>query len=201
MSAPDQPDHDHPDRLDHDHLDQGHPNPGANPIALAMFDAKLQSIAKDQRNKLGRRNMWLAHHWPEHYSERCVLIGGRHVCRRCASLYPLGILVAIMSAMGVVPWPESLDPWAIWALSIPATIAYGAEAIGVLKYSAKTQVSTTLIAALAFGRALGYEFLARGSPEFWGPICFFGLVWFLFTAAGMWLRRRNTHDHSHPTTI
>ena len=166
-----------------------------NPAALAMFDAKLRSLAQSERIQLGRRNMWLAHHWPEHYGERCVTIGGRHICRRCAALYPLGLLVAVLSAKGVVPWPASMDPWAIWILSIPATVAYCGEAIGAWPYSAKVQVATTLLAAMAFGRALGYEFVERGSWEFWGPICFFGLTWFLFTAAGMYLRKKRPHTH------
>lgn len=154
-----------------------------------MFDAKLSALAADNRARIGRKNMWLAHHWPEHYAERCVKLGGRHVCRRCFSLYPLGILVAVLSTRGITPWPASLDPAAIWILSIPATIAYCAEALNLIGYSAKVQVSTTIIAALAFGRGLGYEFEQRWSSEFWGPICFFGLVWFMFTAAGMTIRR------------
>lgn len=166
-------------------------NPGqaGNAIALAMFDAKLSAMASANTARLGRKNMWLAHHWPEHYRERCVVLAGRHVCRRCAALYPLGVLVAILSWAGVAPWPETFDPAAIWILSIPATVAYCAEALGLIRYSSKVQVGTTLVAALAFGRALGYEFEQRWSPEFWGPICFFGLVWFLFTAAGMIIRR------------
>lgn len=158
--------------------------------ALARFDAKLLALAEREKDLLGRRNLWLAHHWPDHYAERCVTIGGRQVCRRCAALYPLGLLIAILSASGRLPWPSGADPLAIWLLSIPATIAYCGEALGLLRYRAKIQVATTLLAAVAFGRALGYEFLDRWSPEFWGPICAFGLIWFLATAVGMALRRR-----------
>lgn len=153
-----------------------------NPIALAMFDAKLASMAKANQSAIGRKNMWLAHHWPEHYAERCVQLGGRHVCRRCAALYPLGLLVAVLSTVSFVAWPDSWNPAAIWVLSVPATVAYCAEALGLIGYSAKIQVATTLVAAMAFGRALGYEFIERGSPEFWGPIAVFGGIWFLFTA-------------------
>lgn len=160
--------------------------------AMAMFDAKLAALAADNSARLGRKNMWLAHHWPEHYHQRCVTFGGRPVCRRCAALYPVGLLVAILATAGITPWPGSLDPAAIWILSIPATIAYCAEALGLIQYSPKVQVGTTLVAALAFGRGLGYEFEQRWSPEFWGPICFFGLVWFMFTAAGLLIRRANS---------
>lgn len=159
-----------------------------NPGALAMFDAKLNALAQSESDVIGRKNMWLAHHWPEHYEERCVLIARHQICRRCAALYPLGLLVALLSTVGLVPWPGSIDPYAIWILSIPATLAYCAEALGLIQYSPKVQVSTTLLAALAFGRALGYEFQQRGSSQFWGPIVVFGLIWFVFTAIGM--RRR-----------
>ncbi len=168
-----------------DHLDS---NDGGereiNPVALAMFDAKLAAIAKDNRDRIGRKNMWLAHHWPEEYPERCVRLGSRHVCRRCAALYPMGVLVALVSAAGSPPWPESIDPWPIWLLSIPATIAYSGEALGLFAYNAKVQVATMLVAAVAFGRALGYEFEQRWSMEFWGPIVVFGGFWFFITMAG-----------------
>lgn len=157
---------------------------GGNAVALAMFDAKLAAIAKDQTNLIGRRNMWLAHHWPDEYAERCVKLGSRHVCRRCAALYPLGVLIAIVSATVSPPWPTSIDPWPIWLLSIPATVAYCGEAAGVFRYNAKVQVGTMLIAAIGFGRGLGYEFEQRWSTEFWGPIIVFGGIWFFATMVG-----------------
>ena len=70
----------------------------------------------------------------------------------------------------------------IWVLSIPATVAYCGEALGLLRYEPRWQVATTLLAALAFGRALGYELAERWSSEFWGPIAVFGGIWFLATA-------------------
>ncbi len=140
--------------------------------------------------------MWLAHHWPDEYAERCVILGGRHVCRRCAALYPLGLLVAILSFAGAAPWPASFDPWPIWLLSIPATVAYCAEAIGLIRYSPRVQVGTTLLAAVAFGRALAFEFDERWSPEFWGPISVFGGIWFVFTMIGAVRKKNLAHHHT-----
>jgi hypothetical protein len=157
--------------------------------ALAMFDAKLKSLATQEKDILGRKNMWLAHHWPDDYAERCVNVGGRHVCRRCAALYPLGLLIAILSASGAYLWPVGFDPAAIWILSIPATVTYCGEAVGLFRYNPKVQVATTLIAALAFGRALGYEFVERWSLEFWGPITVFGGLWFVATMIGLTRKR------------
>ncbi len=157
--------------------------------AMAMFEARLAEMGRVEKDRISRKNMWLAHHWHDDYAERCVHIGSRWVCRRCASLYPLGILVAIVSAAGYAPWPESIDPWPIWLLSIPATLAYVGEAIGVIEYNAKVQVATTLLAAVAFGRALGYEFVSRWSPEFWGPIAVFGGIWFMATMIAVTRRK------------
>ncbi len=157
--------------------------------AMAMFEARLAEMGRVEKDRISRKNMWLAHHWHDDYAERCVHIGNRWVCRRCASLYPLGILVAIVSAAGYAPWPESIDPWPIWLLSIPATLAYVGEAIGVIEYNAKVQVATTLLAAVAFGRALGYEFVSRWSPEFWGPIAVFGGIWFMATMIAVTRRK------------
>lgn len=154
-----------------------------------MFDTKLAALAEQETNIIGRKNMWLAHHWPGEYQERCVKLGSRHVCRRCAALYPLGLMVAFLSAAGLTPWPDGWNPAAIWVLSIPATVAYCGEAMGLFTYKPKVQVATTLIAAVAFGRALGYELSARWSSEFWGPIAVFGGIWFFATMVGLTRKR------------
>lgn len=162
------------------------PEVEGNPVAMKMFEAKLAHIAARETELVGRKNMWLAHHWPQDYGERCVTIAGRHVCRRCAALYPLGLLTAFLFAIkGFTFWPTELDPAPIWILSLPATIAYCAEALGVIKYNPKVQVATTIVAAFAFGHALGYEFQDRWSSEFWGPIAVFGGIWFFATVLGM----------------
>ena len=163
-------------------------DPEGNPVALALFEYQLAQIGKRERQRDARRNMWLAHHWPDEYHDRCAIIGGRPVCRRCSALYPLGFLVAFASALGYAPWPPSIDPWPIWILSIPATVAYIGEALGWFGYHVRWQVATTLLAALAFGRALGYELVDRWHPWFWGPIAVFGGIWFFATLAGT-LRR------------
>ncbi len=150
--------------------------PGAGP-ALAAGAAPVDPSA-----------IWLAHHWPEHYGERCVRLGRHHVCRRCLALYPLSLAVAIASVAGHPPWPGRWDPTVVWLLSLPATAAYVGEAVGWFRYRPWVQVVTTLIAALAFGRALGYELVDRWQPVFWGPIAVFGGIWFFATLVGQ--RRR-----------
>ncbi len=151
-------------------------------VAADAFDRRLAQMRYRERRHEGRRRLWLAHHWPEDYGPRCVRIGSNHVCRRCLALYPLGALVAVLAALGHPPWTEELDPAAIWLLSIPATVAFVGEAIGLFDYSPRWQVGTTLVAAVAFGRALGYELTDRWSAEFWQPIAVFGGIWFLASA-------------------
>ena len=64
--------------------------------------------------------LWLSHHHPEQY-DRCVVLGGRHLCRRCIVLYPTAIVAGII--LGITgPWPTDLDPWLLWLLPLPAVI-------------------------------------------------------------------------------
>lgn len=169
----------------------------ANPVAEALFDLRLAEIRARETRRIGRRNLWLAHHWPDEYPDRCVKIGSRWVCRRCGALYPLSFLIAFAAAGGLAPWPSSWDPWPIWALSLPATAAYIGEAVGLFGYRPRWQVAAMLLAAVAFGRALGYELIERWRPEFWGPITVFGGTWFLATMyrAG---RRSARDDRQRP---
>lgn len=152
--------------------------PDSETKAAALFELRLAEVGRRHRQREARRRLWLSHHWPEHYRQRCVRIGTHHVCRRCVSLYPLGFVVATLSAAGLPPWPASFDPAAIWILSLPATVAFVGEALGLFGYWPRWQVGATLLAAVGFGRALGYELLDRWSPEFWQPIAVFGGIWF-----------------------
>lgn len=148
-------------------------------VAMALFEVTLKQVRKRELERQASSSLWLSHHWPQDYAEKCVKIGRRQICRRCAALYPLGFLTALLSVIGLPLWPATLDPMMIWVLCLPATIAFVGEAIGLFKYSRRWQVATMLIAALAFGKALGYELENRWSPEFWWPIAIFGGTWFL----------------------
>jgi hypothetical protein len=147
--------------------------------AVDPFESRLAEIRRRNEDERGRRHLWHAHHWPRHYDDRCVRIGARHWCRRCLSLYPLGFVVAFLSALGLAPWPASADPAMIWLLCLPGTVAFVGEAVGVFAYRARWQMAATLVTAVAFGRALGYELVDRWSPEFWQPVALFGGIWFL----------------------
>lgn len=145
----------------------------------AVFEWQAARIRRRLTDAEARRTLWLSHHWPDQYRSRCIRVGRRHLCRRCTALYPLGLVVAALSAAGSPPWPVAWDPAAIWLLSIPATVAFVGEAVGAFAYSPRWQTAAMLVSAVAFGRALGYELVDRWSPEFWQPVAVFGGLWFL----------------------
>ena len=150
-------------------------------IAAARHRKRLEL---DASQAAARRMLWLSHHWPEHHAERCIRLGRWPVCRRCGALYPLGFAVAFAMALGWRLWPESWDPLAIWLLCLPASVAFVGEMLGWFGYSARWQMAATVLAALAFGTALGYELTERWSSEFWGPIAVFGGLWFFASFIG-----------------
>jgi hypothetical protein len=153
------------------------------------FTAKVVEIENRNTQERARRGMWLTHHWPEHY-DRCAVIAGRHVCRRCLVLYPLTLTVAFATLAGLLLWPRSLDPELIWLLSIPGTIEYAAEQLGLLKYRARRQIAATALTAIPLGRGMSYEFDQRWSWYFWGPLLVFGTIWFATTIIGRRTRSR-----------
>lgn len=122
--------------------------------------------------------LWLTHHWPDDYEQRCVRVGGHHVCRRCLALYPTGFLVAFAAALGASPWPDRWDPAAIWLACLPATVAFVGEAVGLFAYRPRWQSAMMAITSLGFGKALSYELRQRWSPQFWWPLGVFAGIWF-----------------------
>ncbi len=151
------------------------------------FDAAAQAIATRRAEEASARAMWRTHHHSDQY-DRCVMINGRHVCRRCITLYPTSLLVAAISLAGVIIWPTRYDLLLIWGLSIPGTIEFVLEQLGVLRYSPRRQILVTFLVALALGRGFAYELDSRWSWEFWGPVLVFGSTWF---AAAMIGHRRH----------
>lgn len=155
--------------------------PDASPTDA--FTAKLAELDARDAHDRARRAMWLAHHWPEHY-DRCAMIAGRHVCRRCLWLYPLTLAVAVAGHGGLLLWPRSFDPAAIWLVSIPGTVEFVVEQLGFVRYRAARQSLATVLVALALGRGMSYELAHRWSAEFWGPLVVFGTIWFAAAAIG-----------------
>ncbi|GJM39329.1 MAG: hypothetical protein DHS20C19_26960 [Acidimicrobiales bacterium] len=155
----------------------------AQTVAPDAFEQKLAEIAEREDAERARKAMWRAHHHADQY-DRCVVIGGKHWCRRCLTLYPVTAMFAALSLAGIVLWPDSLDLWFIWLPCIPATLDFVLEQLGVIRYSARRQFLTTLLVAPALGRGFGHELDDSWSWEFWGPILCFCTIWFVAAVIG-----------------
>lgn len=153
-----------------------------------LFDEKVAEINARAADEAAAKAMWRTHHHPDEY-DRCVVVGGRHYCRRCLTLYPVAALFAALTLAGWALWPESLDLWFIWLPCIPATVDFVAEQLQLVRYSARRQFLTTLLFAPALGRGIGHELQDSFSWELWGPVLVFCTIWFFAAIAG---HRRRT---------
>ncbi len=113
--------------------------PKAPPSSPASFGSRLASIA-------------LSHHLP-HEHDRCVVIGSRHVCRRCLVLHPMAFAVMFLTLAGF-GWSRSIDPMLFLVLPFPVAAEFIAEKLGFAIHAARRQVVFTAIAAPALGTGL-----------------------------------------------
>ncbi len=139
--------------------------------------------------------MWLSHHWPDDY-DRCAVVAGRHVCRRCLVMYPVALVAAVVAGVGPW-WPRSLDPVLIPLLPLPAVVEFVLDNLGVVRYSPTRQMALTALGALAAGA--GYvRYLDRpGDPLVWGTVVVYGLV---CATAAFAAQRRSASTRSTSST-
>lgn len=118
--------------------------------------------------------MWLSHHWPDHY-DRCAVVAGRHVCRRCLFMYPVAVVAALWAAIGPW-WPQDLDVVLIPLLPLPAVVDFVVDNLGLVRYSARRQAALSAVGAVAAGA--GYlRYLDRpGDPVVWATVLVYGAV-------------------------
>jgi hypothetical protein len=96
--------------------------------------------------------MWLSHHWPPDY-DRCAVVAGLHVCRRCLVLYPLALVAGIAISIGGW-WDHAWDPWVLWLFPLPGVVEFVLDNLGVIAYQRRRQVVLSAAGALAAG--VGY---------------------------------------------
>lgn len=96
--------------------------------------------------------MWLSHHWPGQY-DRCAVVGGLHVCRRCLVLYPLALVTGILVGLGSW-WPHGLDATVLWLFPLPGVVEFVLDNLGRIRYSPLRQVVLSAFGAVAAG--VGY---------------------------------------------
>ena len=111
--------------------------------------------------------LW-THHWGDQH-ERCAHVGGRLICRRCLVLYPVTVLVLLLSRFGL-RWPDSLDTVLLFALPLPLVIDFVSEHIGFTRYSPRRQVATTMLGAIALGQAFSRFLDQNSDPKFWAMV-------------------------------
>ncbi len=156
--------------------------------AVAEINARNRKTARADEE---RASLWLTHHWADQY-DRCAVVGGRHVCRRCLVFYPLSALLVLLSFVGVVPWPDSWDTAVIWTLSVIGSFDFVLEQLGFAPYRPRRQIGATVLIGVAFGRAAGIELQDRWSAQFWTPLLVFGALWLASAAWGNRHRFRDT---------
>ncbi len=110
--------------------------------------------------------IWLAHHWPDQY-DRCAVVAGRHVCRRCLVMYPIAFAVA---ALAVAGWALA-SPWsqlALVLLPLPALVEFVGEHRGWWGYAPNRQAVLGALQGLGLGVGFGRYLLHPADPWFWG---------------------------------
>lgn len=138
-------------------------------------------MVKDSRS-LSASPIWLSHHHQDSY-ERCVRVGQRHVCRRCLVLYPVALLVSVLTAVAWTP-TGLLSTLAMWVLPVPVVIEWIGEHLFGWSYRPRRQSVLTAIAAPGLGVALGIHFDNPFALEAVLPMVVFGGVCFLTAMLG-----------------
>ena len=159
--------------------------------AEVEIDAYFREVADRRRVEAetaeARRILWRTHHWPHRY-DRCAIVAGRRVCRRCTWFYSVSFVVLAAAFAGFSPWPPSWDSTMVWVLSVPATVEFIGGELGRWTYDARRQTVVTVVLALAVGRGFHAELVDRWSWVFWGPVLVFGTIWFVAAVIG-WRRQ------------
>jgi hypothetical protein len=118
--------------------------------------------------------IWLAHHWPDQY-DRCVVVGRRHVCRRCLFMYPVAFVVA---AVAVAGWALP-SPWsqiALVVLPLPALAEFVGEHRRLWAYAPVRHTVLSVLQGLGMGVGFGRYLETPTDPWFWGVGILYSLV-------------------------
>ena len=121
--------------------------------------------------------MWLSHHWPDQY-DRCVVVGHRHLCRRCIVMYPIAFVVAGLAVAG---WalPSPWSQLALVVLPLPALVEFVGEHRRAWAYSGSRQSWLGALQGLGMGVGFGRYLETPSDPWFWAVGITYSLIAFL----------------------
>jgi len=132
--------------------------------------------------------LWLSHHQPDEL-DRCVVVAGRHVCRRCLLLWPLTFAVFAL-ALGGVRWPSTADDLLLVVLPLPAVLEFVMEHAGRRPYRPGLQAVVTVPLAAALGVGFDRYVHRPGDMLWWAVVAVYGAV---CVASAFSARRRVLH--------
>lgn len=120
------------------------------------------------------RPLWLSHHH-EDQIDRCAVIGGHRVCRRCVWFWP-AVAAWTVAALAGARWPDAADPLLLAVLPIPVVAEWWLEQLDVVGYAPVRQVLLSLLAAPAVGVGLARYLESPGDALFWTVVGLYALV-------------------------
>jgi hypothetical protein len=120
------------------------------------------------------RRLWLSHHQAAQL-DRCAVIAGRHVCRRCLLLWPL-TFAALGLAMAGLRWPRSADDLLLVVLPLPAVVEFVLEHAGRWRYRWARQLAVTVPLAAALGVGFDRYLHRPGDSLWWSVVAVYGVV-------------------------
>jgi len=183
------------DRVDRDAADPADATTPADDVLPPL--PTLAELAAARGEVLADTPMWLSHHWPDQY-DRCAVVGGLHICRRCLVLYPLALVAGIAIGVGSW-WPHSIDPWVLWLFPLPGVIEFVLDNLGRIDHRPGRQVVLSAFGAVAAG--LGYvRYLDHATDRLvWSVVAVYTAACLAGAVVGFVLRsRRRTSEVPRP---
>lgn len=131
--------------------------------------------------------MYLSHHWPDQY-DRCAVVGGLHICRRCLVLYPVALVTGVLISLGSW-WPDGLNPLVLWLFPLPGVIEFVLDNLRLVDYSPVRQIWLSGLGAIAAG--VGYSMYIQDTFDatVWAVVAVYTTVCVLSVIVGH--RRRS----------
>ncbi len=118
--------------------------------------------------------LWLTHHHDDQL-DRCAVVAGHHVCRRCLWFWPATAAFVALTLAGL-RWPDAADPALLALLPVPVVVEWWCEQLDLVRYSPVRQVTLSLLAAPAVGVGLARYLESPGDWLFWTVVAVYAVV-------------------------